>query len=155
MSMVKTLRFPAHARWFGGRLLRLDAAEKSALAVAAPTELEDGVAGSWSPEELLVGSLAAGYELALVSLAERNGIPLHTLEVRAEGELEYAPIVGYSITELELDVELTTDPGRELDAEEVAALAKHHCIVGNALGVPVRIRRVDAQAVNFAVDAAA
>jgi organic hydroperoxide reductase OsmC/OhrA len=155
MGIVKALRFPVQARWYGGRLLRLGAAEKPALRVATPPEFKDGIPGIWSPEDLLVGSLAACYELTLVALAERNGVPLHTLDVRAVGHLDYAPIVGHSFTELELDVDLATDPGRELDAEEVAVLARHHCIVGNALGVPIRLRRVEARPASFAATVAA
>lgn len=41
---------------------------------------------------------------------------------------------------MELDVELATEPGRELEAEEVAHLAKRHCVVARALEVPVHLR---------------
>jgi organic hydroperoxide reductase OsmC/OhrA len=155
MGIARALRFPVQARWFGGRLLRLGAPEKPALRVATPPEFKGGIPGIWTPEDLLVGSVAACYELTLVALAERNGVPLHTLEVRAAGHLDYAPIVGHSFTEVEIEVELATDPGGELDAEEVAVLAKHHCLVANALNVPVHLRRVEARAARFEIEAAA
>jgi len=154
MGTVKALRFPVQAHWFGGRLLRLGAPEKPALRVVTPPEFKDGIPGIWSPEELLVGSLAACYELTLVAIAERHGVPLHTLEVAATGHLEHVPEGGYGFTVLELDVDLATDPGRELDAEEVAHLAKRHCIVGRALQVPVHLRRLEARAASFAAEAA-
>lgn len=150
MGIVKALRFPVQARWFGGRLLRLGAPEKPALRIATPPEFKDGIPGIWSPEELLVGSLAACYELTLVAIAERLRVPLHTLEVSAIGHLERAPTDGYGFTVLELDVDLATDPGRELDAEEVALLAKKHCIVGRALEVPIHLRRLEVRAASFA-----
>ena len=155
MAIVKTLGFPVQARWFGGRLLRLGAPEKHALRVATPPEFKDGIGGIWSPEDLLVGSLAACYELTLVAIAERLGVPLHTLEVDAVGHLEHAPKGGYSFTALELDVDLATDHGRELDAEEVALLAKKQCIVGRALEVPIHLRRPEVRTASFADVAAA
>jgi organic hydroperoxide reductase OsmC/OhrA len=154
MGTVKALRFPVQAHWFGGRLLRLGAPEKPALRVVTPPEFKDGIPGMWSPEELLVGSLAACYELTLVAIAERLGVPLHALEVAATGHLEHVPEGGYGFTVLELDVDIATDPGRELDAEEVAHLAKRHCIVGRALEVPVHLRRLEARAASFEAEAA-
>jgi organic hydroperoxide reductase OsmC/OhrA len=154
MGTVKALRFPVQAHWFGGRLLRLGAPEKPALRVATPPKLKDGIPGL-SPEELLVGSLAACYELTLVAIAERLDVPLHTVEVNATGDLERTPAGGYDFTMLELDVDLATDPGRELDAEEVAVLAKRHCIVGGALEVAFHLRRVEVRgARDAAVEAA-
>ena len=141
MSIVKTLRFAVQARWFGGRLVRLGAHQKPPLRIATPPEFKDGIAGIWSPEELLVGAVAACYELTLVAIAERRGVPLHTLEVGASGHLERGT-QGYHFTVVELDVELATDPGREPEAEELARLAKEHCIVGRALEVPVHVRIV-------------
>lgn len=139
MSIVKTLRFPVQAHWFGGRLIRLGARDKPPLRIATPPEFKHGIAGIWSPEELLVGAVAACYELTLAAIAERRRIRLHTLEVGASGHVERLPD-GYGFTVVELDVELTTDPGRELEAEETARLAKEHCIVGRALEVPVHVR---------------
>ena len=150
MSIVKALRFPVQARWFGGRLLRLGAPEKPVLRIATPPEFKDGIRGIWSPEELLVGSLAACYELTLVAIAERLDVPLHTLEVSAIGHLEQVPKGGHGFTVVELDVDLATDPGRELDAEDVARRAKEHCIVGRALEVPVHLRRLEVRAASFA-----
>jgi organic hydroperoxide reductase OsmC/OhrA len=140
MGIVKTLRYPVQAHWLGGRLLRLGAAEKPLLRVATPPEFKDGIQGVWSPEELLVGAVASCYELTLVAIAGRRGVPLHTLEVDATGHLEHAPKGGYGFTVIELDVELATDPGFEEEAADVARLAKEHCIIGRALQVPVHLR---------------
>lgn len=120
-----------------------------------PTRVQGRDPWIWSPEELLVGSLAACYERTFVAIAERHGVPLHTLEVAATDHLEHVPEGGYGFTVLELDVDLVTDPGRELDAEEVAHLAKRHCIVGRALEVPVQLRRLEVRAAGFAAVEAA
>jgi organic hydroperoxide reductase OsmC/OhrA len=155
MGTVNAHRFPVKANWYGGRLLRLGAPEKPALRVVTPPEFKDGIPGIWSPEELLVGSLATCFELTLVAIADRLGVPLHTVEVAATGHLEQVPEEGgYAFTVLELEVDLATDSGRELDAEEVAQLAKRHCIVGRALEVPVHLRRLEARAASFTAEAA-
>ncbi|MGH3132304.1 MAG: OsmC family protein [Gaiellaceae bacterium] len=122
--------------------------------VVTPPELEDGIPGGWSTEELLVASLASSFEQTLVAIAERLGVPVHTVDVGATGHLEHGPEGGYGFTLLELDVDLATDPGRELDAEEVAHLARRQCIVGRALQVPVRLRRLEARPASLAVKAA-
>jgi peroxiredoxin-like protein len=148
MSIVKTFRFPVEARWFGGRLVRLHAPGKHSLRVATPPEFKGGMAGIWSPEDLLVGAVASCYELTLVAIAERRRVPLHTLAIDARGHVErHAGRFEFSV--IELDVDLTTDAGLEREAEAVARLAQEHCIVGRALEVPVHVR-VDARAASLA-----
>lgn len=139
MSIVKSHRFPVQAHWFGGRLVGLEAREKPTFRIATPPAFKDGIPGIWSPEELLVGALAGCYELTLAAIAERRDVPLHTVEVAATGHVERAAGGGYGFTVIELDVELATDFGRELEAEEVARLAKRYCVVGRALEVPVHV----------------
>ena len=91
---------------------------------------------------LLVGSLATCYEVTLVEFARQQAVPLHDVRVRAAAEIGELLRDGYDLSALELDVELTTDPGRELDAEEVAMLARKH-FVTRVLRVPVILRRVE------------
>jgi organic hydroperoxide reductase OsmC/OhrA len=139
VKIVETLRFPVQAHWFGGRLVRLGARDKPPLRIAPPPASKDGIDGLWSPEELLVGATAACFELTLVAIAERRGVPVHTLEIDAVGHVER--LLGrQGCTSIELDVEVTTDSGREPEVEEVAQLAKERCIVGRALEVPVHVR---------------
>ncbi|MEX2210985.1 MAG: OsmC family protein [Gaiellaceae bacterium] len=140
MGILKSHRFPVQAHWFGGRLLRLGAPEKPRLKVATPPEFEDGIEGIWSPEELLVGALAACYELTLAAVAERRAVPIHTIDVAAVGHLERASGGGFGFTVIELDVDLTTDPGRESEAQELALLVKRQCIVARAMEVPLRVQ---------------
>jgi organic hydroperoxide reductase OsmC/OhrA len=144
MAIVETLRFPVRSHWFGGRLLRLGEPTKPDLLIGTPPEFQDGIAGIWSPEDLLVGALASCYELTLLALAEGRGVPVHALDVAATGQLERSPGAD-GLTVVELDVELVTDPEHELELEELARVAKEHSIVGRALAVPVRLR-VESQA---------
>jgi organic hydroperoxide reductase OsmC/OhrA len=146
MPIVETLRFPVRSHWFGGRLLRVGAPEKPDLRIGTPPEFQDGVAGIWSPEDLLVGALASCYELTLLGMAELCGVPVLALDVSATGLLERSSGVGGDgLTVIELDVELATDPEHELELEQLARTAQERCSVWRALEVPVRLR-VESQA---------
>jgi organic hydroperoxide reductase OsmC/OhrA len=139
MSTVKALRFPVAVRWREGRLLTADAVGKPPLAVATPPEFRGGLPNRWSPEELLVAAVAACFELTLIAVAERRRVPLRALAVEATGHVEHEH-GSYGFTVVELEVELTTETGHEAAAEQVAALARRHCIVERALDVPVHVR---------------
>ena len=150
MGTVKTHRFEVRTRWLGGRQLALEAPGKPALTVATPPDFKDGVPGVWSPEELLVGSLATCFELTLVAIAEYRGVPISSLEVDAKGYLERKDD-RYEFLVIEVDAELATDSEHEHEAREIALIAKERCIVGAALSTPVvlsvEVRTSDAVAV--------
>lgn len=141
VSYEQSIRFPVDAHWFGGCLLAARAPGKVALRVATPPVFDGGLPGIWSPEELLVAAVAACYGLTLVAAAEARGIPVHTLEVAAEGRLGRSA-QGYRFTRMELEVELTTDSGCEPAAKRLALDAKARCIVEQTLVVPVQVRVV-------------
>ena len=138
MSIVKTLRFPARALWTDGRLVELSAPDKRRLPLATPPEFKGGIPGIWSPEELLVGAVAACYELTLAAVAERLGVALERVTVDAAGHVDRGK-AGYAFSVLELDVEVEVDPAHEEGARRAARLAEEHCIVARALDVPVHV----------------
>jgi len=138
MSTVKVHRYGVRAHPVGPGTLDLEAPGKPALQVAMPPEFRNGVHGVWSPEELLVASLAACFELTVAAIAEYKDLPLHALQVDATGHVERKDS-RYRFMLVELDVELETDAGREHELEHVAEVAKERCIVGSALDVPVRL----------------
>ena len=53
MSMFKEMQFPVSVRWRGGGLTYAEA-HGERLEVATPPEFRSGLAGYWSPEDLLV-----------------------------------------------------------------------------------------------------
>jgi organic hydroperoxide reductase OsmC/OhrA len=103
-----------------------------------PSDFKNGVPGVWSPEELLIGSLATCFELTVSALAEYRRVPVHAIRVDATGHVERKDH-RYELILLELDVHIETDIGREHDVEHIAEMAHEGCIVGNALDVPVRL----------------
>ena len=138
MGIVKAHRYEARTSWLGGRRLTLEAPGKPVLSVATPPDFKDGVPGVWSPEELLVGSVATCFELTLVAIADYRGVPLNAISVGATGYLERKD-GRYHFVVIELDAELETDAGHEHEATEIALLAKERCIVGAALATPVEL----------------
>ena len=153
MSIVKVHRYGVRTHCVDPGSLALEAPGKPVLRIASPPEFGNGIRGVWSPEELLVGSLAACYELTLVAVAEYKGVPLHAIRIDATGHVERKNNL-YRFMLFELDVELETDAGREREAEHVAEVASEGCLVGSALQVPVHLS-VETRAVSTAAAASA
>lgn len=148
MSIVKVHRYGVRTHSVGTQCLDLEAPGKPLLRVAMPPEYRNGVRGVWSPEELLIASLAACFELTVVAVAEHKAVPLHAVTVDATGHVERKDSA-YRFMLFELDVELETDPGREHELEHIAEVAKERCLVGSALDVPLRLN-VEARAASVA-----
>jgi organic hydroperoxide reductase OsmC/OhrA len=138
MGIAKVHRYEVHARKTDDRRVALESSGKRTLRVATPPDFRGGVQGTWSPEELLVGSLATCFELTLAAIAERARVPLHAVEVGGTGHVE-GTAGRYHFVAIELDVRIVTDPEREEDVREVADLTRERCIVESALKTPVRL----------------
>ncbi len=88
--------------------------------MATPPEFKGGVEGVWSPEDLLVGSVASCFAVTLVAVAERRGVPLRGLDVAARGVVTQRPDGRFGFTEVVLEVSLSTEPGCEEEASAAA-----------------------------------
>lgn len=126
--------------------VRLEAAERSAwLSSAARPPLEggappefDGSPHVWSPEHLLLSSLALCHFTTFEALARKSRLDVLAFRTKAEGVLSKTS-EGLAFTDLVLDV--AVDVRRE-DREKAATLveaAKKHCLVANALRPAVRL----------------
>lgn len=138
MSVFKSHRYGIRTEWHDGRRVTLTAPGKPILDVAFPSDFRNGVRGVWSPEELLVASLATCFELTLIAVAEYRNVPLHSARVDATGHVERKDGL-YRLCLLELDVSVETEVGRERDLEHIAEIAHEGCLVGKAVDVPVRL----------------
>lgn len=139
MSVTKALRFPVSVRSEGGRLTRASAGGKSDLEVATPPEFPGGLAGIWSPEELLVTSTAACYAVTLAAVAERRGIVLHDVQVSGTGHVSKRDDGRFGFVAIELDVEIETNAASLRAAEAAAARTEELCLVTQALDIPVHV----------------
>jgi organic hydroperoxide reductase OsmC/OhrA len=145
MSTAKTYDFPVGVHWLDGRLTRASATGKPALEVATPPEFKHGIPGVWSPEDLLVASVASCFAVTLVAVAERRAVPLRGLDVGAAGTVTQRPDGRFGFTEVVLDVVLRTDAGFEAEAADAAEAAELGCLMVASVDFPVRVE-LDVQA---------
>ena len=88
MSITKDFRYKVGVAWEGDRITSVSSPDKPDLTVATPPEFKGGVPGVWSPEDLLVASVASCFAVTLIAVAarERNRAPdrsrRRTLRVR-------------------------------------------------------------------------
>ncbi len=136
---AKTYDFPLSVHWVGERRTIASVAGKPDLEVATPPEFKGGVEGVWSPEDLLVASIASCFTVTLVAIAERREVPLRTLDVSARGRVTRRSDGRVGFVEAVLEAALTTEPGYEQEAAEAAAAAERGCLVAVSLDFPVRL----------------
>ena len=139
MSIVKSHRFPVTASLREGRLTDVTAAGKPDLEVATPPGFKGGIEGVWSPEELLVGSLASCFAVTFVAIAERAPVTFDVLRVEGVGHVERRADGRVGFVSIEIDVHAEVAAGHVHDAEVAARRAEELCIVSLALDVPVQI----------------
>jgi organic hydroperoxide reductase OsmC/OhrA len=141
---AKTFEFSLDLTWLDGRLTRMSAVGKPDLDIATPPEFKHGIPGVWSPEDLLVGSVAACFAVTLLAVAERRELPLRGLDVSARGEVTQRPDGRFGFTEIVLDVTLATEPGCEAAAAAAVEAAELGCLIAASVDFPVRVE-VDLQ----------
>jgi organic hydroperoxide reductase OsmC/OhrA len=136
---MEDLRFPVSVRWRGGRLAVAEAGGRIALELATPPAFPGGLAGYWSPEDLLVASAASCFALTLAAVAEHRAAPLLDATVTAAGHVGRRNGGRFGFTAIELEAELETIPGAEAAVREAAEAAESRCLVALALEIPVRV----------------
>jgi peroxiredoxin-like protein len=139
MSVTKDHRYKVGVAWKGGRITGVSSSGKPELEVATPPEFKGGVPNTWSPEDLLVASVATCYTVTLVAIAERRDLPLHDLQVHGTGHVTTRDDGRLGFVAIELTVALST-AAQSVDAlEGVARYAERACLVSMALDVPVHV----------------
>jgi organic hydroperoxide reductase OsmC/OhrA len=142
MSITKDFRFRVGVAWQGGRLTSVSSPEKPKLEVATPPEFRGGRPGIWSPEDLLVASVASCYSVTLAAIAERREIPLYALNVSGTGHVTGRDDGRFGFVAIELTASLQTDPGLLEAAESAARHAERACLISMALDIPVHVEVV-------------
>ena len=138
MTVMKEFQFPVSVRWRGGRVAHADAHGKERLALSIPPEFRSGLEGYWTPEDLLVTSVASCFALTLAAVAVREDAPLIDVSVTATGHMSQRDD-GFGFTVIEADAVLETKPGGEDAVMGAAREAERHCLVNRALDVPVHV----------------
>ena len=109
MSISKDFRYRVAVDWEGDRITNVTSPDKPELTVATPPEFKDGVAGVWSPEDLLVASVASCFAVTLVAVAERRDLPLRSLHVSGTGHLTQRDDGRFGFVAIELTAAIRTD----------------------------------------------
>ena len=139
MAVFKELQFPVSVRWHGGRLTSIESTGKEQVEVATPPEFRDGLAGYWSPEDLLVAAVASCFTLTLAAVAEKGDVPLLEATVTATGHMSHRDDGRFGFVAVEVDASLQTIPGGEQTVRRAARVAEERCLVARALDVPVHV----------------
>jgi organic hydroperoxide reductase OsmC/OhrA len=114
---------------------RIEAPPRDTIAGGPPVEL-DGDAMAWSAEQLLLASLGLYLLAAFDALAVSQQVEVFGWEASASATVDRTEL-GLAFTGFTLDVAIaTSDPAR---AREALATATRHCLVANALRVPVDV----------------
>ena len=139
MTTLKDFRFRVDASPLPRRRVRLTSEGKAALEAAMPIEFRGGVPGMWSPEDLLVASVASCYRLTLDSLASRHEVALRDVQIEAVGHVTRRAEGRIGFVVIELFVRMVTDPEELHTAEKAARDAHRVCLVSHALSIPVEL----------------
>lgn len=139
MSTLKDFRYSVQAAQLPRKRVRLSAAARPPLEAATPPEFRGGTPGMWSPEDLLVASVASCYSLTLDAIATNRDIPIRRLSVEGVGHVTRRAEGRVGFVVIELKVELAVERGLEETARRIAYSAKQSCIVGHALEIPIEL----------------
>src|SRR5512142_1435285 len=83
--MAREFRFPVRIGWQAGRRTLAHVEGKQPLPVATPPEFKGTNPDLWSPEDAFVAAAGSCLAVTIAALAEHEQLPLHALDVQAEG----------------------------------------------------------------------
>ena len=115
----------------------LQAPPRAAIAVGPPPQF-GGTDQVWSPEELLLGAVLECLWTTFEAYARRDGLEVQGWKGNVVGVLDKSP-TGPVFTSIAQTVELTVAAADEERARRVLLTAEKHCIIANALRVPVTL----------------
>jgi organic hydroperoxide reductase OsmC/OhrA len=141
MTISKDFRFTVSVLPQGEQRVRVTAPDVEQIDVAVPPEFR-GPGGDWSPEQLLVASVASCYAVTFTALAERRQIPIDSLMVTGTGHVAHRDDGRVGFVAVELTPRITTEPEFVAAAERTARFVDTACLVTRALSVPVEVTPV-------------
>jgi organic hydroperoxide reductase OsmC/OhrA len=119
------------------RCSHLVAPKRPPIPAGAPPQF-GGSETVWSPEDLLVGATLECLWTTFQAYARRADLHVENFSGVGTATLDRGPRVPV-FTSIDLVIDLVV-PSHEVErARQLLATAKDHCIVGNALDVPIRL----------------
>jgi organic hydroperoxide reductase OsmC/OhrA len=133
--MEEAHRFRVEAWWASGRTgIAKSSSAPNVIHFTSPPAF-GGLEGRWTPEDLLLGSLASCFTTTFRTLAEYSKFDYTDLQVEVEAVVSKAE-AGYSIGEMSIRANLII-PRAEEQAQAIKLLlkAKGLCLVSRALAI--------------------
>jgi peroxiredoxin-like protein len=137
--MGKSYSYSTHAHWTMHKRGILDAQEiPRTINFAAPPEF-GGEPGLWTPEHLLLGSVATCYVATFRAIAEASKFACNDLDVFIEGTIEKQE-GGFRFTQITLrpTISIQKEEDRER-AERLVTKAERACLISRSLSCTVTV----------------
>ncbi len=136
--MEQQYEYQAKVTWTGEKKGQATVEGLPALEVAIPPEF-GGHEGIWSPESMLVSSVASCIMTTFIAIAEASKFSFSAYESTAKGLLERTDS-GYRFTSIEVAVELTVGSGDETKAERLLEKAEQNCFISKSVNAEVTLK---------------
>ena len=135
--MESSYRYHAQAHWTLHKRGILEAENiPRTVNFAAPPEF-GGEPGLWTPEHLLLGSVATCYVSTFRAIAERSKLVVSGLEVFVEGTITKEQ-GGFRFTEILIRPAITVERDVDCDrARRLAEKAEHACLISRSLSAKI------------------
>jgi organic hydroperoxide reductase OsmC/OhrA len=146
-------RYEVGLSWESGREGLVTAPPRPAIAGGPPPEF-DGRNDVWSPEHLLLSALNLCQMTTFLALAARARLAVISYRSGASGILDKTA-GGLRFTAVRLRIDLAVQQADVERGRQLLHTAHQHCIVSNALNVPVEIEAVVGAAAGEGAAAAA
>jgi organic hydroperoxide reductase OsmC/OhrA len=135
--MPREHSFVVDVSWEGARRTTAAVAGKQSLDSAVPPEFGGIDPDVWSPEDALVAAAGSCLAVTIAALADREGVALHNLDVKARGVVGRRPDGRFGFVRIEQSVDVETDPGSEDVVQDLVGEAEKGCLVSVSLALPI------------------
>jgi organic hydroperoxide reductase OsmC/OhrA len=126
--------------WLKNRTGLLHVDGKPSVKVGPPPQFGGGM-DDWSPEDLLLASLASCLLSTFFTYTEKKKLEILSYDGVAEGQLKKGP-KGFEWDQLGIEVKVDVDPKNEDLVRDLLSKAKQNCIIANSLKVPVELHAI-------------
>lgn len=140
--MFERATFPINLRWQEGKTgLLIDPKDGLPdLTVTSPPEF-GGPEGIWSPEHLLVASVASCFMTTFMTVAELSSLNVVGLEIEASGDVVRGDDRRYRFERIDLVPRIAVDSERAAErAPRLVEKAEAACLVTRSLSTPVHVQ---------------
>lgn len=137
--MEQQYTYTANVTWIGEKKGTAEAEGLPPVDVSTPPEF-GGPEGRWSPEHLLVSSVASCIMTTFLAIAEASKFSFESYQSSAVGTIEQVE-KRYEFTKIEVTVDLgVADEGAVSKGERLLQKAEENCFISNSLKAEVELK---------------